>query len=117
MGCGALGCGSSDEPNPNDSETTSVGQDYRDSERAIQEEWNQFVQENNACTTVDDCVLVMANCPIGCEFGITASKEDEAIAKAQSLILRYQTPGMSCSYSCVPAEVDCIDQQCVAVRE
>ena len=85
------------------------------SEADIQEEWDQFVDQNNSCETVTDCVMVSPGCPLGCGTAVSADAETQARELGESLISRYERGGQSCDYDCMSLELACEAGSCEAV--
>ncbi len=87
------------------------------SEAEVQDQWDQFVSENNSCQTVDDCAMVYPGCPLGCGTAVSASAEGEARALGESLIAEYERRGQECVYDCAGLVPACESGTCVAVVE
>lgn len=85
------------------------------SEADIQEEWDQFVDQNNSCETVADCVMVSPGCPLGCGTAVSADAETAARELGETLISRYERGGQECMYDCMALELACESQTCQAV--
>ena len=85
------------------------------SEAELQEEWDQFVDQNKSCETVDDCVMVYPGCPLGCGTAVSAEAETEARELGESLISRYERGGQECMYDCMGLELACEAGSCEAV--
>jgi hypothetical protein len=85
------------------------------SESEVQEEWDEFVSQNNSCETVDDCVMLWPGCPLGCGSAVSADAEVQAKSLAESLLDRYERGGQSCDYDCAELVLACEDQTCQAV--
>jgi hypothetical protein len=71
------------------------------SEERTQEKWDEFVADNNACASADDCAIVYPGCPLGCYTAVSADRRSAAEAKAASLIDGYERSGRACDYSCL----------------
>lgn len=82
-------------------------------EEGIQEDWDDWVADHNACATADECVAVYPGCPLGCYAAVASEHEAEAVDHAESLVNRYERGGRACAYSCVePGALACIDGAC-----
>jgi hypothetical protein len=81
----------------------------------LQEELRVFVMERQTCTREEDCAVVPAFCPFGCEgIPVTASKAGAVKAKLEELRQRYDD---YCRYKCDPVwRTTCQDGWCVAAR-
>jgi len=73
------------------------------SEERIQDQWDDWVDENNTCEVADDCALVYPGCPLGCFTAVSADAVDAADEKADDLIRRYELGGRACDYDCMAA--------------
>jgi hypothetical protein len=84
------------------------------SEEEVQEEFDAYVAERNACTVTDDCVLATADCPLGCWVSVNRAYQADVEAKARELVEDYESGGQKCYYDCIPAVAVCRDGRCAA---
>ena len=73
------------------------------SEDEIQGEFDDFVEKNNECSAAADCVIVGADCPLGCWVAVNESRVSAVQSKARELIDEYESEGRACDYNCVQA--------------
>ena len=74
------------------------------------EDIKKSVDESNFCTVVEDCVIIGAQCPIGCNIAVNKSKEKEI----RGLLQGIENP---CMYKCWHSKnLDCIKNKCEVVR-
>jgi hypothetical protein len=80
--------------------------------------WNDWVDDNNACVTADDCVVVHLGCPLGCFAAVSEDEEQQALVEAQSLLDAYSRYGRGCGYGC-PDNLPptCDDGVCMVVAD
>jgi len=83
----------------------------------IDQKWDDWVSENSSCEVDDDCALVYPGCPLGCFTAVSADAVEDAEAKADDLIRRYELGGRSCDYDCMHAGEPICDAGTCAVGE
>lgn len=82
-------------------------------EATIQQSWDDWVADHNACEAATDCAVVYPGCPLGCAEAVSAAFESDARAQADRLIRRYERGGRSCAYDCIePGALVCDDGSC-----
>ena len=83
------------------------------SEEEAREEFDMAVRQANACRTVDDCVLVMPGCPLGCWAAVSSGAEAQIEETAAELIAEHNSDGTGCAYRC-PASpaIQCVENAC-----
>ena len=81
----------------------------------LEEELRVFVTERQACTRKEECVVVPAACPFGCEgIPVAVSAAQAVKAKLEELRQRYDN---YCRYKCDPVwRTTCQNGRCVAAR-
>jgi hypothetical protein len=84
---------------------------------AVEQDWDEWVANHNACDTVDDCVLVYPGCPLGCFDAVHVDDEDEAYRIADDLIARWSMGTNSCVYDCIGATAACNGGVCEAIPD
>lgn len=72
-------------------------------EEGIQERWDAWVDDHDACEVADDCGLVYPGCPLGCYDTVHVDFVEEAEAEADRLITRWERGGRACDYGCMEA--------------
>lgn len=82
------------------------------SDEEAQSRWDDFVSTRNACETVDECVIVVPGCPLGCNTAVNAEYDEEALDYAEQLVSQ---TGSDCEYKCAGATLACEESRCTAV--
>jgi hypothetical protein len=83
------------------------------SEERASDRWDAWVADHSSCVEDSDCALVYPGCPLGCASAVKASYVDEAQAKADKHIRRYERGGRMCDYKCIGASGPvCVDSRC-----
>ncbi|MBN2191551.1 MAG: hypothetical protein JW751_01945 [Polyangiaceae bacterium] len=86
------------------------------SEDGAVERWEAWLEEHDSCAADDDCALVHPGCPLDCAAAVNASEVEEAEAKAERLIDRYERSGRGCEYECAAEYgVECADGRCTVI--
>ena len=76
-------------------------------------EFEAFVEDNNSCAADDECVIVSADCPVGCWVVVNETRVEATQAKARELVEEYESGGRACYYDCaVPGTPRCEDGHC-----
>jgi hypothetical protein len=82
-------------------------------EEEIQQKWDDFVADHNACSAAADCTLIFPGCPLGCFVAVSADSKSEAELEASELIEAYESGGRGCDYDCLAAgPVACVEGRC-----
>jgi hypothetical protein len=81
----------------------------------LAEELRAFVVDRQTCSREEECVVVPASCPFGCEgIPVAASHADALRAKLDELRQKYND---YCRYKCDPVgRTTCQNGWCVAAR-
>jgi hypothetical protein len=67
----------------------------------LEQRWEAWVADHNACEVDEDCVIVSTECPLGCWTAVAAEHEQAAIDKAEGLVRQYEMGGRACAYDCI----------------
>ena len=81
-------------------------------EDQIEAEWSAWLDEHNACESVDDCAMVTPDCPLGCGDGVRTEDLAAAEAKANALIAAWSGGVQNCAYDCLQLELSCTANRC-----
>jgi len=88
------------------------------SSEQIQSQFQERVDQSQACENVSDCSLIYPGCPLGCYVAVRADLADELSAYAAQLISDYESGGVSCAYGCMePGELVCLEEVCSILSE
>lgn len=88
------------------------------SAQEIQSQFQERVDQSQACETASDCSLIYPGCPLGCYVAVRADLADELSAYAAQLISDYESGGVSCAYGCAePGELVCSESACALVSD
>jgi hypothetical protein len=79
----------------------------------VRAEFEAFVEDNNSCAADDECVIVTADCPVGCYVVVNETRAEATEAKARELVEEYESGGRDCDYGCAaPGTPRCDDGRC-----
>jgi len=81
-------------------------------EDEIQEEFDAYVAERNSCAVTDDCVIAIADCPLGCAVAVNRVHQADVESKAHELVADYDRGGQTCEYRCAPTVAVCTEGRC-----
>lgn len=83
----------------------------------VQQQFEAFVAERNACASTADCTLVSPGCPLGCGTGVRSEHAEAVSAKAAALIAEAERDRGACAYRCAALHVECVEARCTAIVE
>jgi hypothetical protein len=88
------------------------------SEEEIQREFEDYVNDANACSVVSECSEVQPGCPLGCGVAVRTDRVASVERKAEELIDEHTAGGNRCIYSCAsPGTLACVDGRCGFVAQ